>query len=280
MDEDLRRLPAGLPTIEGEYPLRAEQVAAFHRDGHVFLPGVLTGDEVQTYRAVWRTVVARHFPDPPPLEKRSLFFRAFLSVTNTFLGDPETRPFIYSPRLGKLAADLIGAEGVRVYHNQTFFKEPGGGPTPWHQDHHYWDIDTPHMVTLWIALVDITPEMGALRFATGSHRYPFLDDQGITETAMEDFDRFIAAEGLPVVTRSMRAGDATAHHGWMLHSAQGNSSDRTREVAAVSYYPDGARLMPAPLSRARESDRKALHPDLEPGDLAVGQTTVLTYRRP
>jgi len=31
----------------------------------------------------------------------------------------------------------MGVQGVRLYHDQALIKEPGGKPTPWHQDYYY-----------------------------------------------------------------------------------------------------------------------------------------------
>ena len=34
----------------------------------------------------------------------------------------------------------MGVEGVRLYHHQALFKEPGGGYTPWHAGQFYWPL--------------------------------------------------------------------------------------------------------------------------------------------
>lgn len=42
-----------------------------------------------------------------------------------------------------------------MYHDQALFKEPGGGPTPWHQDRFYSPLTTENTVTMWMPLVDV-----------------------------------------------------------------------------------------------------------------------------
>ena len=64
---------------------------------------------------------------------------------------------MFAPRFAEVAARLLGVEGVRLYHDQGLFKEPGGGPTPWHQDGYYWPLDTERTITLWMPLVDVPP---------------------------------------------------------------------------------------------------------------------------
>ena len=276
--ESLIQDASRLPDLSSSYPLTDTQVAEYRENGHLLVRGVCTPEEIAAHREVFRGVIRKHFPSPPAFKDRDVFGRAFLAITNTFLTYEETRPFIFARRFAEMAARLAGADAVRIYHNQVFFKEPGGGPTPWHQDHYYWPLDTDRMITIWIPLVDITPEMGALRFATGSHRYPFTDELGISEQAMAHFDRFIKAHHLPVVTSPMKAGDATFHAGWMLHSALSNASDRTREAAAVSYFPDGVFVW-KDLTPIRLNDLRICMPGVEPGALATGDKNPLVYRK-
>lgn len=269
-----------LPDLSGDYPLTAEQIAEYRQNGHILLRGVCSSEEIATYREVFRKVIQKRFPNPKPMEERDVFSRAFLSLSNTWASEEVTRPFIFARRFAKIAADLMEADAVRIFHNQIFFKEPGGGPTPWHQDHYYWPVDTKKMTTIWIPLVDITPEMGALRLATGSHNLLFLDEQGISEGGMEHFDRIIQEKGLPVVTHAMKAGDATVHAGWTLHSAAANAGSFTREVSAISYYDDGAHVFPeARMNSARWSDLAVCLPGVQTGELAVSSMSPLVFKR-
>ena len=88
--------------------------------------------------------------------------------------------FAFSQRLGKIAADLMGVDGVRIYHDQAVFKHVGGGRTPWHRDSHFFPLDTDRVVTIWMPLVDLVPEMGELRYAVGTHRRADTPDYGIS----------------------------------------------------------------------------------------------------
>lgn len=46
--------------------------------------------------------------------------------------------FVTGKRLARIAAELLEVEGVRLYHDQSLYKEPGGGITPAHADQYYW----------------------------------------------------------------------------------------------------------------------------------------------
>jgi hypothetical protein len=276
----MRPTTAESPDLWKDYPITLAQVEEYWENGHLLLRGVCSPDEVAAYRDVIREVMARRFPAPQPMEERGIFARAFLSLSNTWNDEPTTRPFILARRFGKIAADLMRADAVRIYHNQVFFKEPGGGITPWHQDHYYWPLDTEKMCTIWMPLVDITPEMGALAFATGSHRLKFLDEMGISDGAQNHFDQIVAEKGLPRVTHPMRAGDATVHAGWTLHTALGNGGNYVREVSAISYYDDGARVFSEDrMNEARRHDLAICVPGAGPGDVAASPMNPLVYAR-
>ena len=80
---------------------------------------------------------------------------------------------IHSPILGRLAADLLGVDAVRVYQDSVFIKRPGDGPTLWHSDLNMCPFDTNDFLTIWIPLQDVPAESeggSGLTFATASHR--------------------------------------------------------------------------------------------------------------
>jgi ectoine hydroxylase-related dioxygenase (phytanoyl-CoA dioxygenase family) len=79
-------------------------------------------------------------------------------------------------------------DGVRLYHDQALFKEPGGGFTPWHVDQQYWPMASERSVTAWIPLQATPAAMGPLEFAVGSQRTTFGRDLAISD----DSERLMA----------------------------------------------------------------------------------------
>ena len=53
---------------------------------------------------------------------------------NLWEQDADIHRFAFGKRLARIAADLMGVRGVRLYHDQALSKQPGGGPTPYHAD--------------------------------------------------------------------------------------------------------------------------------------------------
>ena len=66
----------------------------------------------------------------------------------------------------------------------------------------------------------------------------------------------------------MKAGDATFHLGWTIHSAAANRSERMREVMTIIYFADGAPITP-PESEYQQADLKAWFPGQGPGEIAA-----------
>jgi ectoine hydroxylase-related dioxygenase (phytanoyl-CoA dioxygenase family) len=112
--------------------------------------------------------------------------------------------FTLAKRFARIAAELMGVEGVRLYHDVSINKEAGGGYTPWHQDAYYWPMDTPHTITMWMPLVDITHEMGGLNFASGSQHDGYLGE-GISDDSQAFYDDVIASEVSP--SSAMRSNE-------------------------------------------------------------------------
>ena len=264
-----------LPSLGDEFPLDELQVSLFRRDGHILLRGVTTPEDVARFRPVILAARDRQGPKVTPLEQRDTYGKAFLKGMNLWPADEGVRHFVLSRRFAGIAAKLMGVKGVRIYHDQALLKEPGGGITPWHQDQHYWPLDTSDTITMWMPIVDVAPEMGTLKFATGSHREGYLGNLPISNESEETLETFIHARGFSVAqSPRMNAGDATFHYGWTLHSAPGNSTDRTREVMTIIWFADGARIIvPDNLSRVRDLERWL--PGLKPGDLAASKLNPL-----
>ena len=61
-----------LPALMDEYRLSPENVAFFRENGHLRLPSVLSQDEVDAYRPVFRSCVASYNPENRPISFMSV----------------------------------------------------------------------------------------------------------------------------------------------------------------------------------------------------------------
>lgn len=259
-----------VPPLDDPRRLDPEVVAAFDADGHCCVRGLATAQECAVFLPFIESGVDRWHPLRPPMEERSTYTRAFLqAVALRRLGE-EIRTFVDSPRFAKTAADLMDVDAVRLYHDQALFKEPGGGRTPWHQDQNYWPLDTDDTITMWMPLVDLDPDVGSMTFVDGSHRDGDVGAGDISDASDAAIAARIEADGRSTTTHgSLRAGDATFHRGWTLHSAAPNPTGRMRPVMTIIWFADGARIT-EPRRAEQEFDLKMWLGSGTPGDLANG----------
>lgn len=266
-----------LPTLDEPHTLASDAAESYRRDGFAVVRGLATPDEVACFRPAIVAAALRLNRETRPLEARGTYGRAFLQTTNLWRHDETVRRFVFARRFARVAAELMGVAGVRLYHDQALLKEPRGGLTPWHQDQFYWPLDTRHTITLWMPLHDLTPDMGIMHFARGSHVGGALSDLPIGRASEERLARVVAERGYEVAgPAAMRAGDATFHSGWTLHGAPPNATDRTREVMTVIYFADGTRVAPCD-GPARALDLATWLPGLAPGDPAASPINPLLY---
>jgi hypothetical protein len=50
------------------------------------------------------------------------------------------KALLHDERIGRMAADLAGVDGVRIWHDQALTKMPWANPTSWHQDNPKWSF--------------------------------------------------------------------------------------------------------------------------------------------
>lgn len=270
-----------LPDLSTEYPLSDAQIDDFRADGHITLRGVCAPDEVAAYREAIIRATFNNNKERRELGERDAFGKAFLQTMNLRFHDEGVRRFVLARRFGRIAADLMGVEATRIYHEQSLFKEPGAGvnPTPWHQDQYYWPFAEPTTLGMWMPLVDVKEEMGAMMYASGTHKRGFLGQHAISEESQRVYGQLIEDEGVQVVkTAPMKAGDACFHYGWTLHSAGANASDTLREAMIVTFFADGMRVM-TPTNPYQEKDRLKCLGGVQPGEPARSDVNPIVFAR-
>jgi ectoine hydroxylase-related dioxygenase (phytanoyl-CoA dioxygenase family) len=270
-----------LPDLTEPYEVPQARIQELRQKGHTVLRGVLSPDEV----AAWAPVIREVGLGLDPVNRTShdqdaLLADAFLQLQNLWCADERTRRFSLAARFGQIAADLLGVDAVRMYHDQAIFKEPGGGPTPFHQDQYYFPLDGDEIITMWLPLTDVTPEMGSLMYGTGTHRLGHLGEFEASEESERVFRKLIADKGIPLETHgAMAAGDATFHTAWTLHGAPENTTANMREVMTIIWFADGLRGI-EPQHEWHQKDYDKWMPDVKPGEPAAGRLNPLVWRRP
>ena len=265
-----------LPPLNDCIELDEEQIKYFRTNGHTLIKNVLTKDEAAVYRDAIKKATFAFNTENRILAERDTYGKAFLQIMNLWELDEDVKQFTLAKRFAKIAADLLGVDNVRIYHDQALYKEPGGGITPWHQDQYYWPLNTNNTITMWMPLIDISEDMGMLTFASASHKDGSVGNLAISDESEILLKQHIKEKNYPIdFAKTMNAGDATFHYGWTLHTAPANKSENIiREVMTIIYYADGA-VITEPQNQHQQNDLKRWLGDEAPGNLAASKLNPL-----
>lgn len=256
------------------YQLPAGVAARFAEEGFVRLPGVLSAETIARYEPEITGKVIE-LNTSPPMAERSTYAKAFLQVENLWTHSELVREFTFSRRLAQIAADLLGVEGVRLYHDQALYKESGGGITPWHSDQHYWPVDSDRTCTVWVPLQETPLPMGPLEFAVGSHRDVALAaGLGISDES----EARMAGSRYEVRGGGYALGEVSYHLGWTIHHAQPNTTDTPRRVMTIIYLDADIRVAP-PANEFQAADLERFLLSAPAGAVPDSDLTPVLYRR-
>lgn len=264
------------PDIDSPYPLTPAQIAQFRREGFIKLKHVLSPEAIAYYAKVITPEVFRLNTMHLPIEQRTTYDKAFLQVGNIWTKNETVKEFCWSQRLARLAAELLGVGGVRMYHDQALYKEAGGGITPWHADQYYWPLSSAQSVTAWIPLQAVTQEMGPLAFSIGSHQFEAGRHLAISDESEAHIGRSLKDQNYPLNDTPFDLGEVSFHYGWTFHRAGPNTTKTPRAVMTIIYMDEDMRLI-EPNTKAREGDRAYIAPDVEVGAVLNGKMTPVIY---
>ncbi len=154
------------------------------------------------------------------------------------------------PRVGEMVRLLAGAEHMRIWLDAYEALYPGFPGTSVHQDLPNYPLDRRGLVTVIVALEDVTPEMGVNQFLPRSHRLGPFGCRTVYDSARsrqdpvrprEEFmallredDREIVGD---VICRTQQAGEAVIHDGLIFHASGLNASDRVYRRVSFVYFP-------------------------------------------
>jgi len=159
------------------------------------------------------------------------------------------RSFMFSERMSQNAMRLVNRKrlkGVdvplRYRIDMLVQKDPGAAGSTYHQDSAEHGSDRLGELQFWLALAAVTPERGAMRFVSHSHREGplgsvFNDDKG---DLLAQFPNLTTVLELSPPFH-YEPGDCTVHHGYTVHGGPPNSTDETRWSYLFSYSPADTR---------------------------------------
>jgi ectoine hydroxylase-related dioxygenase (phytanoyl-CoA dioxygenase family) len=230
------------PLLHETYPVSDEAKAFYQENRYIKLKNVLSPEVIGHFNEVISEEVDRLNQQHVPIEARDTYSKAFLQIFNLWRENEEIAKLVLSKRLGQIAADLMGCEKARIYHDQALFKEPGGGITPWHADQYYWPIDTDKTITAWIPLQQTPLEMGPLEFSAKSHQIVFGRDLAIGDESEVQIKKNLRINNFEHVIEAFDLGEVSFHSGWVFHRAGANQTDQVRKVMTIIYMDAKSKL--------------------------------------
>lgn len=212
--------------------LQTDALAHYARDGYAFPIRAIEADRALFYRRrleASQQALGGRFEGRFTLKPHLLF---------PWLTELATEPVVLD-----LAARVIG-EDMLLWSTEFFIKQPGDERfVSWHVDDTYWNIDPVEQVTVWIALSDIGPENGPLRYIPGSHREERLP-VATDESAGNMLISGQTAQGVDesrAVNVLLRAGEVALHDGRTLHASGKNTGADARIGIAARFVPTHVR---------------------------------------
>jgi ectoine hydroxylase-related dioxygenase (phytanoyl-CoA dioxygenase family) len=239
-----------------------DEVREYRDQGWVSLPGLLSTElagemlaHLKQTTGIEYDELPRDHPEAEAVVKRirdegtaKLFFMSRLH-------DETVADVVKSRGLGEAAATLTGIRPMRLFTDGVICKLPGwteeeeglkagimSGETPWHQDFSPVPWDRSSGIQFWLALCEITPDMGSMQHLSGSHREPplgcqhYTADQSLKTAHPELWEKYELSEA-----HHLHPGDVLAHNTLTVHYAQANQTDRLR-WAYTSYRIDADTL--------------------------------------
>lgn len=177
-----------------------------------------------------------------------------LQIINIHKADSLFRRLETNGKLAQVVAQLAGWDcGARLAQDQVWAKPPGAPPLVFHRDSPYFMFEPSDVVTVWLALDDMDPELGPLEYVNGSHTW----GDGRVGTAQQFFQSNVKSllksaaerEGLEVddldivSMAGLKAGSLSIHHGKLWHGSGKNTSTiRPRRGLGMHFVPANVRF--------------------------------------
>ena len=260
--------------LDAPFLLTPEQINFYAENGYVKLKDVFSSELLEHFGSVISERVAELSANAVPMEQRNTYGKAFLQIMNLWTQSEAVREFVFGKRLARIAVELMGTIGVRIYHDQALYKEAGGGITPWHADQYYWPTSSDKTVTSWVPLQETPLAMGPLAFCEKSHRFQVGRDLEIGDdselTLKEALAQFRMEES------GFALGEVSFHSGWTFHRAGANSTDHPRRVMTVIYMDEDMRLA-APKNKNQVRDIERWCPGLQIGEIIDSHLNPVIY---
>ena len=234
-----------------KHQLTEDQIQSYRANGFIIIENFLSPEELEHWRKAVDTAVEERAGIKIPgkniktgeadgiNEDSDYFAKVFDQLLNLWQTNETVKEMMIDQRIGKMAAQLSGANGIRIWHDQALIKRPWANPTAWHLDTPFWSFSDRRAISIWVALDDATLENGCLFFIPGSHNITGFDKITIGRNMDGVFDKYPRLRNSKPVAAPMKAGSCSFHNGLTVHGANANMTSGSRRAMTCAYMPDG-----------------------------------------
>lgn len=246
------------------FALTPDQIAAFHNQGYLVLPGFaptalckalrqLTHEHLASAVAPLEYEADVGYPGAPS-SLDAPGGRTVRRLRGAYQRHPLLREWAAHPPLVAALGQLLQEPPclTQAHHNCVMTKHPAyGTATDWHRDIRYWSFTQPDLISVWLALGAENPENGGLKFIPGSHRMTIapeqLDDLDFLRPDVEA-NQALFAQGRSL---DLQSGDVVLFHSGLFHAAGVNQTTHVKLSVVFAYH--GISNQPIPGSRSAAS---------------------------
>jgi phytanoyl-CoA hydroxylase len=230
--------------------LSPQEISKYGQDGFLVIENFLSPEELDHWRSALEEAVLNRNGNKMPDRKevygegdnadKSYFDNVFEQLINLWQDNKKMKEIMLDERIGKMASQLAGVEGIRIWHDQALIKRPWANPTSWHLDTPYWSFSDRRALSIWVALDDATYDNGCLFFIPGSYQHTRFDNPGIGKNMGAIFDTYPEFKSVKSVAAPMKAGSCSFHNGLTIHGANANMTPGYRRAMTCAFMPDGS----------------------------------------
>jgi phytanoyl-CoA hydroxylase len=234
-----------------KYQLNEEQIRKYQDEGFIVIENFLSPEELDHWRKSVTAAVEERAGIKIPgkdiktgeadgiNEDSDYFAKVFDQLLNLWQTNESVKELMIDEKIGRMASQLSGANGIRIWHDQALIKRPWANPTAWHLDTPFWSFSDRRAISIWVALDDATFENCCLFFIPGSHKLTNFDKITIGRNMDGIFEVYPPLRNYRPVAAPMKAGSCSFHNGLTVHGANANMTNGFRRAMTCAYMPDG-----------------------------------------
>ncbi len=264
--------------LNQHYVVCQDEIDFYARNKFIKLKQVLNEETISFFSDHINKKVEELSEEKKAIDQRDTYGMAFLQIFNLWKEDDIIRELVFSKRLAAIATALMQTDGVRLYHDQALFKEPGGGYTPWHADQYYWPLATDKTVTAWIPLQETPIEMGPLEFSAGSHVIVEGRELAISDESEARIAQKLKVTDFKHVVEKFDLGEVSFHSGWVFHRAGANTTKTMRQVMTIIYMDRDMKLA-SPKNENQINDWNTWCPGAQVGEIINTHLNPILYSK-